>query len=137
MMEGGNVFKLKELEKFVLERTRFVIARRFSKSFLEDIKYTTAIDDEIEGVILRLEKDILSNTLEKVVKTFNYPVTWWDHFKIECFPLWLFERFPSKLRVKKITFERKVTFPKLAIAMRDDEKFKEFYVWESMTEEEG
>ena len=136
-MNIGEEVRLRNLEKFILERTKFVIQRRFGESFLEDIKYTTSsIDDEIEGIILRLEKDILSDKLEKIVKTFNYPVTWWDHFKLDCFPFFLLRKFPAKLKVKRITFERRVTFPKLALMMRDDERFKEFYVWESMTEED-
>ena len=127
-------FKLKELESFVLERTKFAIARRFSGSFLEDIKYTTVIDHEIEGIILRLEKSILSHKLEKVVRTVHQPKTWWDHFKFDCFPLWLYEKFPPKFTIKKITFDWRVIFPRLTLIMRADERFKEFYVWESMTE---
>ena len=129
-------FKIKEMEKFILERTKFVIQRYFSKSFLEDIKYSTFIDHELEGVILRLEKDILSDKLETNVQYYRSPSTWWDHFKQDHFPLWLYEKFPPKFKVKQITFERKATFPKLALMMGDDERFKEFYVWESMTEED-
>ena len=129
-------FKLKELQKFILERTKYVIQKKFSESFLSDIKYSTSIDNEIKGIILRLEKDILSDKVVTEVKTFNYPDTWWDHFKLDHFPLWLYEKYPAKFKVKKITFKRTTTYPKLALAMRDDERFKEFYVWESMTEED-
>ena len=131
-----NEIAIRDLQKFILEKTKFVIAERFHNSFLEDVKYEVIIDREIKGLLLRLEKDIFSEHVESSTKTFTYPKTWWDHFKLDHFPFWLSRRFPPKLSVKKITFERKVMYPKLAIAMRDDERFKEFYVWETMKEEE-
>ena len=33
----------------------------------------------------------------KEVKTFEYPKTWWDAFKLRVFPLWLLTLFPVKM----------------------------------------
>jgi hypothetical protein len=70
---------------------------------------------EARYAIIKLREEIWSQKIqnEKVALAVHYPLTWWQHFKQDCFPNWALRRWPvlKKMETKTFTFKTVALFP--------------------------
>lgn len=62
---------------------------------------------------------------------FPFPASWWQHFKLACFPGWLLRRFPVRYGRKKavVKFSQDILYPKADI-MLPPNQFGHYVLWE-------
>lgn len=107
-----------KIEKLVKENGKFLIEaslRRLSACKAISAREMQAIADNTElvarlgyhldGMILQLATFMVKEDLESVTasKIFRTPSNWWQHFKQDCFPKWLVNKFPVKEKEEIVT----------------------------------
>lgn len=60
------------------------------------------IDDKAKQIAISLERELqqekMGETAREVIHRFKIPASWWQHFKQDCFPIWLKQLFPIRYR---------------------------------------
>jgi hypothetical protein len=102
---------------------------------------TLTVERILDHMVFSLRSHMLAEELEnrsKVVEfTFEFPSSWWQHFKLQVFPKWLQRRFPIKYAHykynKKVIFKKYAAYPKANIAIPD--KVGELVVYKTFINE--
>lgn len=106
-------------EQIVLAWETWVETRIVSNEMLNDVGLTVLPDFVFPQMMLRLEKRILTQTLEDDTHTIRLavPATWWDHWKQDHGRKWLgplfMRRWPPRMidRVGTVDVTHLLTFP--------------------------
>lgn len=79
-----------------------------------DVKATARLADIANHMVLELEAHIWAEELEETTQVIHVPASWWDHFKIEFYPLfWAWIGKPAMTKAIEVTFTRNAIFPDL------------------------
>jgi len=120
-MENMQVFDVK------LDKIKYAIQRIFHKEMILDAKIDI-FEDYARNLCMRIEKDVLSETLQNETREFKFPINVWNHFKLRHLPNWLVKRFPVKYITISFKFERKAIYPKAKEYLGDSIKEFQFAV---------
>lgn len=63
-----------------------------------------------DTVVTAFAEFLGKDSRHEVERAFDFPASWWQHFKSQHFPLWLLDRFPVKMKrhayVSHVTINR-------------------------------
>lgn len=118
-----------------LELLRMGLSREIGRDTLDSMKLDLYEDGATflrNSLIARLEYMILSDKIVddkyRFVTSFNYPATWWQHFKRDKMPKWYVEKYPVKMqtvsKVRNVKFKRHATYPMSNLGINDDLRYK-------------
>lgn len=91
-----------EMEEYQLAGSRAFRLDDIDSHVPADLRFNVRLEKEARLLLLQLRSHIVSSKGEEY--TLTAPVTWWDHFKLERFPMWALRRWPARVRVEKVTF---------------------------------
>lgn len=120
-------------ERKLLTLKRFAAMTQIGATTRESMNIESVEDHAINGLVLRLEADVLTDTIAKdeYVADYSYEVyaSPWQHFKSLYMPKWFIEWKPVKYEKKHgtvtVKLERLATYPKANIALQKDKRFFE------------
>lgn len=110
-----------EFTQVVLEKIRVHCRRDFSELFASTMSFDKVTQIAADEVYFELRGFIYGEKvhLETQEVVFYEPLSWWQHFKKDCFPKWLLSKFPIK-EIKKSMFVRMKqieAYPKLEMTL--------------------
>ena len=105
-------------EEVNLEKVRVAGRKAFGNLELESMRLERFEDIVLNGIVYQWSTICKGEKVrhEKQDVTFDYPATWWDHFKVKKFPKWLLKKFPVKCNtyLQTVVFKEIAVFPKLS-----------------------
>lgn len=117
-----------------LERLKVTVQKVLTGHVLMTTELESCRNEVINDLVFRLKAELMAEKLEdrKQTVTFEFPKSWWQHFKQEYFPKWLLNRFPVKLTSceKTVIFKRYATYPELPVVFPETGRvvFKEYVI---------
>lgn len=111
-----------------LERLRYGVERRIQRQFLR-LRVDSRVEDMTDTVAIRLTADLLGEKSNHTI--LRTPKTWWDHFKLECFPAWALALWPVDYNCYDIRFD--VLYPDYKFQLPDERHEIRLFVSNSPT----
>lgn len=118
--------QLERMRDVVLQRLHLAVSQKMRSEDLRMADFQSYIDALTGDMVLQLGRAVWSE--RKDSKTYEYPATWWDGFKIAWFPKWLRRRFPAQ--IKRVVCELDIQYPGLKIKVPNEQHFVCFRVQE-------
>jgi hypothetical protein len=70
------------------------------------------VEETLQGDLrARLLHYVYQEQIGNYRHTVSYPATWWQHFKQDCFPKWLLERFPVQYNSNSVLLDVQTMYP--------------------------
>jgi len=109
------------LEKLLIRYDRILDKRNF--------EYREYFSEALKCSLLEITTELMAEKLQdthvKLEVAIDYPASWWQHFKEDCFPKWLKNKFPvqnkRKFDSRSYDFKRFATYPKLIKSFPGDQ----------------
>ena len=106
-------------KSFFLKRLEETLLLNISRKQIEQL--TLYIEDDyrkffVDEIAIRITREFFGDKVEKEISLdFEYPATWWQHFKRSHFPKWLLKKFPVKKKTisKSKSLRRTFEYPEL------------------------
>lgn len=98
-----NELKTVDLHSIMFRKAVVTQSPEFNNSYiLSNVRAIKQMEDYGSMFSIALATEFLAERTDR--KTFSFPYyvhkSWWQHFKDDCFPKWLKERFPVKMEIK-------------------------------------
>jgi hypothetical protein len=94
-------------------------------SYAEGMTELKAIEHTVEGMMLQLRSSVLGARIlsDRQDFSFEYPASWWQHFKRDKAPGWFTRRYPVRMtkRILSVDFTRYDTYPMADVPLPPDE----------------
>lgn len=102
------------LNEIELEKIQLYMDQMFSPTELQGMDFSISEETITRNLLFNVRKTFFGE--KKHVSTmvsFEFPKTWWDHFKMVNFPKWILKKYPVKYetRRKEVYFDRYFEFP--------------------------
>lgn len=88
------------VNRIELSRRRFAChygVRREEMKFLDQAQLSQRNDMMLDMMVFQLSAEVLG--IQREERSFSYPATWWDAFKLRWFPDFLRRHYPARLTV--------------------------------------
>lgn len=88
------------IKQHIIERVKIEFGKFLPLYTPLDIDVYERINNDVDGFACHVKMHLFGKQLDdqneykKDTVDFEIPKTWWDHFKLECFPKWLLKYFP-------------------------------------------
>jgi hypothetical protein len=98
-----------------LEKIKFEVRAIIENDYLDDLKNidARAVDDFYHNQTRIMLRQLLLAQKNVKYPTVSYPKTWWDGFKLACFPKYLLKRFPAEFTT--VHFDVSIVYPQIEL----------------------
>lgn len=127
-----------QLEKIVLERMKASFGKRLGGFALEKAEVHFIAQEMLNGLDVYFQTQFLTETVGEYSKVVNFrcPKSWWQFFKMQCFPKWLLRAFPVKTHLQEevVVFSVKAVYPQLPMLEEWKDKVGDVYFVHELSE---
>jgi hypothetical protein len=122
-----------EIKTVQLEKMKLIAMQYISEELAEYFSMPPKLDIGrdvsfvYDNLVLRLVQEVYGRQVERV--DVRYPSDWWQAFKERWFPAWAKKRWP--VHYKTTALEAKELYPKLAVAIPDQEPILTLHRWDT------
>jgi len=132
-----------EMKTYLMKKIRLYIERRLPNLNLQDADLIIYEDLLTRELCISLEAKIAAGVIgeqEAIVKhrfnaVFRSPRSWWQHFKLECFPKWLQRRFPvlyhteirEEVSTQRVKYQHHVGLPEFRTIIGDHQPMLHYF----------
>ena len=118
------------MKRIEMEVELFSERKRMTKELL-NVDFGVSVDHICNDLVFRMNKRILAQEVDRVVKYVEYPEDWKQAVKERFFPKWLLRKYPVRYHRERIELKRQITFPEYNEQFPDDFGRMVFHVLDS------
>ncbi len=125
-------------EKFILEKVQIGCQQEISGDLVRkvegdgDERIRIFYNQMVDRLVAQIKTFIMGEKAHEETRTvvFEYPASWWQHFKQEVFPRWLLKRYPVRRQrhQRLVIFKQVEVLPKFNRFLKPEEQELHFPV---------
>jgi hypothetical protein len=113
-LQIGKMEDIVSVKRFSFTVVKEIVQYILNAEEISDAEFEARIEQATHNLILALYRKRICQQ-ETASKDVFYPATWWNHFKLQCFPKWLLRKFPCKMKAQTVTVLAKIFYDKIRI----------------------